>query len=122
MLPINKSIIIPIDSLKKAESYLPETAELVGPYLECAKTNNFGPFYDDFIDVIEKNREDAIITDENGEKIIRNFEQLCDDMVVAMEIIRPFIEKEVYIPDDYEYEYSRKVDDNSVAVRLRSLK
>ncbi len=122
MYPSNKAIIIPIDSLQKAEQFFPEISELVAPYLEGAKDNKFLTFYDELLDIVERTRSDAVITDPNGEKIVNNFEQICDDAITAINIIKPFLEKEDHYYNGYEYEYSNKIDDSSVVVKMRALK
>lgn len=116
-------IIIPLENLPKAEEIFPETAMLVGPYLNSISNNDYNSFYEDLIRIVQENRgDDEVIKDYEEKEILKHFDSICDDMVTAFEEIK--YQAEHYspadsLPEDYEIESSRKLNNNAVELIVR---
>lgn len=118
--------IIPVHFLNKAEEVLPEVSEVIAPYLKgISESIQFQNFYDELIEIIERNRGDSsLIKDRNEEDILNDFEKMCDTVVEAFDFIKNEVEYSniQYCKNSgYEIIESKKLTNDSVAIILQKV-
>lgn len=110
-------IVIPVHGLEEAETFYPDTAQIIGPYLESMARSDYGLFYDrvmDFLPVAGDLEDVWVDSDRN----IVNQDIFYDQLESALCCVRQSMRKDLIPQLGYEVISSSKFDNCSVIIKL----